>query len=113
LSVEPKRNGALRLRCDGPDCERKFVPIWNFTAPRELRKRAALYGWSTAEPVAGLVEDVCPECRRASSPASSGGSGAGGVVGGGPAGAQYEPPKVTAVGNAYDLLGVELGREQR
>ena len=56
MSVEPKRNGALRLRCDSADCERKFVPLRPLTEPAQLRKRAALYGWTSS-----FGQDHCPE----------------------------------------------------
>lgn len=76
MSVELKRNGALRLRCDGQDCERKFVPLRAFTDPRQLRERAELYGWrvkATPTPQTSIPgttstasADLCPDCGRAS-----------------------------------------------
>ncbi len=72
MSVERKRNGALRLACDGDDCDRKFVPQRTFTDARQLRARAQMYGWAVkatptaqgslpgTEPTA--TADRCPEC---------------------------------------------------
>jgi hypothetical protein len=55
VSVEQKRNGALRLCCEGDDCPQRFVPIRDFTDVRELRKRAELYGWTVRD-----GKDFCP-----------------------------------------------------
>ena len=69
MSVEPKRNGSLRLRCDADGCERKFVPLRQYTSALELRKRAELYGWSLWHVRPGSTEtkyearDLCPEHR--------------------------------------------------
>lgn len=75
MSVELKRNGALRLRCDGDDCERAFVPLRAFTEAKPLRERAAMYGWrvkatptpQTSFPVTDVAtgtNDLCPDCGR-------------------------------------------------
>ena len=72
MSVERKRNGALRLACDGEDCDRKFVPQRSFTDAAQLRRRAQMYAWNVkptltaqrslpgTEPTA--TKDLCPEC---------------------------------------------------
>jgi hypothetical protein len=57
VSVESKRNGQLRLRCNGERCDQKFVPLRPYTDPIELRKRAELYGWRTS-----WALDFCPRC---------------------------------------------------
>jgi hypothetical protein len=67
VSVEAKRNGALRLRCNGEDCPHRFIPIRDFTDVRELRKRAALYGWTCA-----AEKDFCPADARHAPPSLPG-----------------------------------------
>lgn len=74
MSAEHKRNGALRLRCDGDGCDRKFVPLRPYTDAQQLRNRAELYGWSVAATrsaqtsIPGTTStrnrDLCPECVR-------------------------------------------------
>lgn len=58
MSVEAKSDGNLRLRCDGDECERKFVPRTPFQDAAQLRLRAQLYLWSFID-----GEDHCPSCR--------------------------------------------------
>ena len=76
MSVEHKSNGALRLRCDGDDCDRKFVPQRPLTDPVQLRKRAELHGWATKPTPTAQTSfpgttstakrDLCPDCGRGS-----------------------------------------------
>jgi hypothetical protein len=60
VSVERKTNGLLRLRCDNSGCPARFIPRRPYSDARELRTRAALYGWID------LVDagDVCPDDAR-------------------------------------------------
>jgi len=59
VSVEAKRNGGLRLRCDDFACEAKFVPLRMLLDARELRKRAELFGWSFSD-----GRDLCPTATK-------------------------------------------------